>query len=256
MDKPNIIIIIAILLVLPVVIFKNNLKARAFASLMSILISAILLIFGLGPMQGVRWIILIALVMISFLLIKKNTIRVLSFLIVVALFVFSMFPLSIEDYFYSFDSVEKAYQYVTGIKADKIDMIIEGEESVLVLSSKDDDNSHNTILIKDNEKYKLGRSINNDTYLCGDVYFDLDLSIKVIKCYSTNDHYVIIQVANDTERTVSDSLSSEYIKVNYASFYPEQKENKASYCAYIANFDENYTVTIDGVNYVPYNFED
>ena len=124
MDKPNIIIIIAILLVLPVVIFKNNLKARAFASLMSILISAILLIFGLGPMQGVRWIILIALVMISFLLIKKNIIRVLSFLIVVALFVFSMFPLSIEDYFYSFDSAEKAYQYVTGIKADKIDMII------------------------------------------------------------------------------------------------------------------------------------
>ena len=200
----------------------------------------------------------LAIMMVYFIIvcvcIKKKTVYFIAALIGAA---FIAFAPGFEDLFYSFDSLESAYSYVSGVDEEDIDAIIEGEESVLILSEKDESNRYTTFLIKDNGKYNIGNGPNNDKYLCGELYSDLDLSVSILTCHSTNDHYVLIEVKDDTERAVADSLESEFVRVDYAGrLNPNQKGNKASYCAYIANFDENYTVTIDGVDYVPYNFED
>ena len=104
------------------------------------------------------WILIrLAIMMVYFIIvcvcIKNKTVYFVVAL--VGAILIAMAP-GFEDLFYSFDSLESAYRYVSGVDEEDIDAIIEGEESVLILSEKDESNRYTTFLIKDNGKYNIG----------------------------------------------------------------------------------------------------
>lgn len=172
-----------------------------------------------------------------FLLVKKTrTIykrlyyRYLLIIFIALNYVLNFVPL--ENLFYSFDSVEKAYYYANFDKSN-IQLVVSGKESDLVIGEKDNISTY-LILPKTSNGWKVGQGINKKLRI---LTIKDGISFSVYQYKETSDFYIDVSGFDNEELMISDSRGSEFCKYN------------GNYYAYIQNFDEQYSINVNGQDF-------
>ena len=189
-----------------------------------------------------RLIIMTALCISAYYLIKNSHLRlkrrllIIALILIVALTMISVF-IPIENTFVSFSTPESAFHYTN---SGEVQLIVEGKKSDLVVADKKDTD---TLLIipKTDIGWKLG--LGSDTKKVTRT-IESGITLDIYQYKNTDDYYIIVLDTNGGECQISD--------INNSSFYSLMKENSAlnknfyMYYAYIGDFKSGYTITVNG----------
>ncbi len=186
----------------------------------------------------VRILSLIAILGIIYLIVRqsqlqdKRIIYVYSAYILLILTVI-LSDVRVENYLFSFDSAEEAYQYKDRFgNRRKVNLVVQGEASDLVIGDK------GTVLIpKTTDGWKL--EDNNDVEHIG-YSLTNEYIVEIYQYEDTNDYYVSIDILNEKPANVLDACDSTFIYL----------EESNSYYAYLSDCDEQYWLKINGSNVI------
>lgn len=188
----------------------------------------------------VRWVIFVIVMGSLVLLIRKrsfNKVIKSVLLVVVALILFSLWNIPFENYFLSFETLEKSFSYYVPQQDIEILKTFEGENSGMLIY-KSVDGYANYIAYKDEKGWKIGNS--NTNYIESQKVLDRYSSF-VYKVEGTEDRYIWITASFvDDSAEITDSNGKRFESVKHGSH--------VSYYFY-TNEDFDYTVVIDGVVY-------
>ena len=188
----------------------------------------------------VRWVIFVIVMGSLVLLIRKrsfNKVIKSVLLVVVALILFSLWNIPFENYFLSFETLEKSFSYYVPQQDIEILKTCEGENSGMLIY-KDGDTYAKYIAPKTDDGWKIGDS---KTYSI-ECKKNIDkYSAVVYKVSNSEDRYVRITASFvDDSAEITDSNGKRFESVKHGSH--------VSYYFY-TNEDFDYTVVIDGVVY-------
>ena len=170
--------------------------------------------------------------------ISHKRILYIVFALVTLLFitVSAMFP--IENFLITFDSPQKAYEYKFG--KSNIELVIEGDNCDFVVDSRNRTYTY-SILPKTEKGWKIGNGINIKKIA---TTYSEEISITVYQYKNTNDYFINILDTNGGEVIIIDDYNTK--------FYSLENENDSAnktivnYYAHIVDFDQEYSVTVNG----------
>ncbi len=134
-----------------------------------------------------------------------------------------------ENSILTFETPEEAFDYY---KTEAIDVLIEGEDSCLIVA-KNDSAAQQVLIFKKNKNdwdIKTGLSVNKTNFTKTD-----DAFLSILSIDGSADKYVEIDNILSKELTVSDNINSEFHKAENGKYY-----------AYIEDFSNNYVINING----------
>lgn len=179
---------------------------------------------------------------IGFILIRSSKINFkrrwyVALLILTAMLCTISAVIPFENAFMTFKTLESSYGYVN--RSD-IQLVVRGEKTDFVVGKNGDTDSY-LIIPKTEDGWKLG--VGSNTKMVLHTVSD-GIKICVYQYKSSDDYYITILDTNGGESHITDNHKSD--------FYNLKKSNKTinqtfyTYFAYINDFDENYSLIIDG----------
>lgn len=199
----------------------------------------------IGVVLGFWW-LLIAPKITKEPLKRRTSIAIIIFDIVL-ITVLSFIPF--ENLIYTFKSPEAAFKYYDPT-VDKVELVVEGDESDFVLGIADD-TSTITILPKTADGWKIGAGlgIRRVTQENTDGFF-----ITVYRYMNTNDHFISIRGTQGGELAISDEYETKFHEFSMKGKSDPFNRTFFTYYAYVANFDSQYSVTVNGNEIVLKNY--
>lgn len=164
---------------------------------------------------------------------KKKIYYILAALTMVLYVVVYLFPF--ENAFVTFPSAESAYKYSN---RGTIDLVVDGNESTLVVNQKDETSVY-TILPKSDKGWKIGFGMNSKSRVqkvYGSVF------IEIYRYKDSDDYYVKIFDTDGGETEIYDNHNSEFYHLEHMVL----GESYYTYYACINGFDDSYTITVNG----------
>lgn len=178
---------------------------------------------------------------ISILLIKKTQVRhkhrwsIIAFIIAVIMTtIFALLP--IENAFITFSSPESAYNYN---HSGNVKLVVDGEKTDFVVGAKEDRYIY-AIVPKSNSRWKMGMDL--DTKRIFQTISD-GITIYMYQYKNTNDYFITVSDTKGGSSDITDNHNSEFKYLEKSNstlgktFY--------TYYAYINNFDDQYTLTVN-----------
>lgn len=194
----------------------------------------------------VRMILVIVLVFILFKVIHiKTKKKVLIISLFGLVFYIAIMCTPIENLFISFDTPTEALSYYDPFVGKVIDTV-EGNETCMIITQKDVNESGVSYLKKSSDGYKVLSPI----HFRYSVKSKLDGhgSIKIFRVFGTSDYYLEGNCISDsgTINKVSDSLNSD-IKVILVYDFNKNNVNLKDYLifGYLNNYENSYSLMID-----------
>ena len=153
------------------------------------------------------------------------------------MFAFLLFFVPFESLFITFDSPEKAYEYMTG--ESKVDLIVSGKECDLLIT-RDDIAFSNRLVPKTEDGWKISGNFDSSTI---ELNTPEKIFAMVYRYKNTNDYFLAINHDELESLDLSDDYGTEFYPFEWSSFYGKKR---ITYFAYIPNFNSEYTLTING----------
>lgn len=193
--------------------------------------------------------IIVAICLMKFTKVRKQYISVLTIaIILVVTTVLAGVPF--ENAFVTFSTPEESFNYFHNKKFES-QLVIDGEKSSLVIGGENGDYTVQ-IVPKAEKGWKLARGV--DTKVVVNESVD-GVAINVFQYKDTQEYYISVVNTNGEEIEISDSYSSEFSSLTYKNISLNNASlNKTikTYYAYIDNFNEQYFITINGIE-IPLN---
>ena len=193
--------------------------------------------------------IIVAICLMKFTKVRKQYISVLTIaIILVVTTVLAGVPF--ENAFVTFSTPEESFNYFHNKKFES-QLVIDGEKSSLVIGGENGDYAVQ-IVPKAEDGWKLARGV--DTKVVVNESVD-GVAINVFQYKDTQEYYISVVNTNGEEIEISDSYSSEFSSLTYKNIALNNGSlNKTikTYYAYIDNFNEQYFITINGIE-IPLN---
>lgn len=143
--------------------------------------------------------------------------------------------LPIENYFFTFSTPEKAFNY---INSEKVALVVEGKESTLVIGEDKKADYVYLVLPKCVNGWKLGRGI--DTKLKGQTMNE-DIVVSLYQYKESNDYYITILDMSGKNLEIIDSCDSSFV-----TFDNEEMDAEfAFYFSNVSQYDENYWIKVN-----------
>ena len=152
--------------------------------------------------------------------------------------------LPFENLFLTFDSPEKAYEYVNSSHGE-ISLVVSGDHSDFVLSEKDDAKTY-LIVPKAANGWKVGRGIDTKKIA---YKFVNGISVSVYQYKNTGDYFVYVLDTSGGASQITDSKQSDFYSLENNSNLLDK--TFVSYYAHISNFDSQYWVIVNGIQIIP-----
>lgn len=194
----------------------------------------------------VRMILVIVLVFILFKVIHiKTKKKVLMISLFGLVFYIAIMCTPIENLFISFDTPTEALSYYDPFVGKVIDTV-EGNETCMIITQKDVNESGVSYLKKSSDGYKVLSPIHFPYSVKSKL--DGHGSIKIFRVFGTSDYYLEGNCISDsgTINKVSDSLNSD-IKVILVYDFNKNDVNLKDYLifGYLKNYENSYSLMID-----------
>lgn len=179
---------------------------------------------------------------ISFLLIRKSRIihkrQWATVTLVVAVILTSISALiPIENALITFSSPESAYNYNN---SGNVKLIVDGEKTDFVVGTKGDADVY-LIIPKSNDGWKLGMGLDTKKVF---QTISNGITIYVYKYKNTDDYYITVLDTNGGSTNITDNHNSKFKHLE--KFNSILGKTFYTYYAYINNFDDQYTLTVNG----------
>lgn len=197
---------------------------------------------GCEMLYGImRYVLGVVVFAIVFLLIKKSRISkkksaYLISLIIITILTTLLYFIPIENLFISFSSPENAFKYMN---TWKIDSIVNGSETDLIIASKNKVNTYK-IIPKTNNTWKISTDLETKKY----IGFYNGVSISVYKYKTSNDYYIALFNTDGGRIDISDNLNSKFFSVNKINTAFSEPIYYYYTCVY--NLDDTYVLNING----------
>ena len=155
--------------------------------------------------------------------------------------VLSFLPL--ENYFITFDSPKKSYEYYNLGKSD-IKLVVEGDESDFVVNRVNETDTY-LIIPKSEDGWKIG--IGSNTKRIIQKHSD-EIVIYIYQYKNTNDYFITIFNTDGGGLNLSDNYNTK--------FYSLEKNNNilgktfVTYYAHVPYFNHQYSILVDGFEIV------
>lgn len=183
-----------------------------------------------------------SVIIIKFNMNRKRVGFIISLVIsVVLVAVLSFLPL--ENYFITFDSPKKAYEYYNLGKSD-IELVVEGDESDFVVNRVNETDTY-LIIPKSEDGWKIG--IGSNTKRIIQKHSD-EIVIYIYQYKNTNDYFITIFNTDGGGLNLSDNYNTK--------FYSLEKNNNilgktfVTYYAHVPYFNHQYSILVDGFEIV------
>lgn len=167
---------------------------------------------------------------------KRKNVIVVAAVILLFWIISGLFP--IENYFITFSTPERAYNYMN---FEKVKLIIEGNKSAFVIGKRDIAEYDYLIVPKKQNGWGLGRGIDSKLQI-QKIIEGVDISLYQYK--NSNEYYIIVSNIGDEKLNILDSCNSQFIMLNEDK--KDVQINYSFYCASISNYDENYWISVNG----------
>lgn len=195
----------------------------------------------------IRGLLLLGVVLVLLLLIKKFSFARKKAIVVTLIVAFVLGVgcdvLPVENAFVSFSSSQQLERYRNTFQPAPT-AIIEGENSVWILRL-DGPTLSDSYQKRVDGRYKIANPLRLPKR-CS--IYEKDFTVEV-KNYE-GDHYVSIRSDTVAEMVVSDNRGTIFQRVT--STYERQKEQRMAvlYVAFVPDLDENYRITVNGMEYI------
>lgn len=164
---------------------------------------------------------------------KKNVILA-SVIMVLFCTLSGMLP--IENYFFTFSTPEKAFNYM---HSEKVVLVIQGKESALVIGEKENADYIYLVIPKCLNGWKLGRGI--DTNLEEQTVSE-DIVISLYRYKESTDYYITILDMGNEKLKITDICNSSFV-----TFDNEEIDTEFGfYFANVSQYDKNYWIDVNG----------
>lgn len=184
---------------------------------------------------------LIVFIICALLIKKSKVIHKLRWSIIAVIVAVMMTTISalipIENAFITFSSPESAYNYNNPGKAT---LIVDGEKSNFVVGANGDTDIY-AIVPKANRGYKIGMGL--DTKRINQTISD-GITIYVYQYKNTDDYFITVMHTEGGSLNITDSHNSEFKYLEKSNSTIDK--TFYTYYAYINNFNEQYSLTING----------
>jgi len=197
-----------------------------------------------GTIRILFWIGILGIIIL--IMKKKNRLekRNVSIAVIIAILLGTLsvfFP--VENYFYTFSTPEKAFNY---INSEEVKLVVDGQSSSLVIAEESKADYVHLVIPKCSNGWKLGRGI--DTKL-KDQIMDKGIVINLYQHKKSGDYYIMVLDSKRDKIEISDNQNSSFVKFT---------ENEANsdyklFFAHVSLFDEDYCIKI---NKHQYNFKE
>lgn len=179
----------------------------------------------------------ILFVIVFFVLEKHHTFnkhgRIAILLVFFIIFQTLLAFIPFENAFLTFSSIESAYSYNNKGEAK---FVVEGKETDFVIGGKEN-NYVISIIPKSNNGWKIGLGVYTKK-LCHKVYNKTSVDLYQ---YKDSDEYYIVVTTSKNNAEIKDNRNTRFY------YYSEEDDMFGrSYCAYINDFNNQYTLTING----------
>lgn len=149
------------------------------------------------------------------------------------LMLWSIFPL--ENHFLRFDSPEKAFKFANPLK--KVSLVVDGEESSLVVSNQPKNVSLLEVYIRDGEKWRLGRNLlSREIMSAPEEYL-----IILYHCKNTRDYYVVVNSDVEIEQ-LTDNKNSTFDLLQWENGVVKNY----TYYTHVVDYTDEYYLIING----------
>lgn len=165
--------------------------------------------------------------------------RYIAFVIMIIAFIVILQFVPFENLFITFKSPRAAYEYVNGGKSE-IKLVVEGTNSDLVVSNKDDTDMY-LIVPKTKDGWKIGIASNTKWIVQA---FSNGITIDVCQYKNSDDYFITIFNANGGYSKIEDSYNSRFFSIEKADDAPNSKF--VTYYANLSKFDLQYWVNVNG----------
>ncbi len=190
----------------------------------------------------IRLVVFSMFFIISLLIIRKTNVKhkhkwsIVSFVISIVLTtILALTP--IEKSLITFSSLEAAYNYN---HSGSIELIVEGEMTDFVVGTKDDTYIY-AVIPKVTDGWKIG--IGSDVKKFAKAIND-GITINVYRYKNTSDYFITVLDTKGGATAITDKYNSEF-KIS-ENFNSTLNKTFYTYYAYINNFDEQYSVNVNG----------
>ena len=166
--------------------------------------------------------------------ISKNNVIIVAVIIVLLCTLSGMLP--VENYFLTFSTPEKAFNYTN---SEKVLLVVEGKDSTLVIGEDKKADYVYLLLPKCPNGWKLGRGI--DKKLKEQTVKE-EIVVSLYQYHESNDYYITILDMSGKKLEIMDSCGSSFVTL-------DNKEMDAEYTFYFSNvsqYDKNYWVKVNG----------
>jgi hypothetical protein len=178
---------------------------------------------------------------------KSLNITVLSVAFIV--FFYIAYSILFENIFITFPTIEEACAYRS---KDSVEVILEGEQSVMARFIKDRTNTF-AVFYKADGGYKLGTSLSFKLIVSKRLKTSTGRpQIEIVQAKGTDDYYIFIydttyDTITEGEYIVADNYKSEYHK--FSETFDDTGVTLIEYFAHVYNLDENFTLIINSDEY-------
>ncbi len=198
-------------------------------------------------MHVIRFIFWTIVVIVSFfLMIKRMRIHKRSRYLAVLIIAFILLSLSalvpFENAFVTFSSPESAYRY---IYMDKAKLVVEGEESALVIG-KEKDAYNYSIIPTSNTGWKLGLGLDIKTSISNSS--SNEVAIWVTQYKDSEEYYITVFDRNGAACDITDNRNSKFYHLDKSSVRDD--ETFYIYYVYVHNLDDEYALIVNGKTYL------
>ncbi len=169
--------------------------------------------------------------------IKKKHVIVVAIISMLSATIFTFF--SVENYFFTFSTPEKAFNY---INSEDVKLIVDGQESTLVVAEKAKAHYVELILPKCSNGWKLGRAIDQKTK---EQIMNEDIVIILSQYKESDDYYITAFGMKEPVNEIIDSCDSKF-------FITQEGESTESFWFCSANVvlcDQDYWIEINNQKY-------
>lgn len=185
---------------------------------------------------AVRIILGCAVFGVLFLLLRKTKLarnkNIIISLIIAAIFCAASYMLPLENSFLSFSSPEEAFNYTN---SENVAFVVDGSKSSLVIGEEAKGKYVFLVVPKSDNEWKLGRGI--DTKSEGQI-IEEDCIVNLYHNKKSGDYYIDAVNMGEEGIEIYDSCNSSFL------FFESEPFN--SCFANIAQFDENYWISVNG----------
>lgn len=196
-------------------------------------------------MFAIRFIFWMIVVIVCFFIMRKHM-RIHKFSRYLIVFIITGILLSLsalvpfENAFVTFSSPESAYRY---IYMDKAKLVVEGEESALVIG-KEKDTLIYSIIPESNTGWKLGIGLDINTSTSISNSSSNIVSIWVDQYKDTEDYYITVFDSDGAALDITDNRNSKFYHLDKSSVRDD--ETFYTYYAYVHDLDDKYSLIVNG----------